>query len=172
MSAEGSTESGKPTVEKKEARRTSRRDFLCLGAGLAVGAAAAYLAMPQPSKETFNGKGATKVKITVLRVLSPPDIYPEGLPVKKKLLYGGTCPYFDEGMEFYVDAERPQRPPGLPPSSGYAAEFCIYAWQAIFPVAWKYYESDLFSGWYENPRVTVMPCPDGLNPVIFKLEWI
>jgi len=105
MSAEGSVESGKPTVEKKEARRTSRRDFLCLGAGLAVGAAATYLAMPQPLKETFSGKGATKVKITVLRTSGMNEVFPKGLPVKPK--YSGACPILTEGQEFIVDAERP-----------------------------------------------------------------
>jgi len=108
MSAEGSVESGKPTVEKKEARRTSRRDFLCLAAGLAVGAGTTYLVMPQPPKETFSGKGTTKVKITVLRTPGMSEVFPKGLPVKPK--YGGSCPVFTEGQEFIVDAEHPECP--------------------------------------------------------------
>lgn len=106
MSAEGLAESGKPTVEKKEARRSSRREYLCLAAGLAVGAGATYLAMPKPPEETFSGKGATKVKITVLRTFGMNEVHPKGLPVKPK--YTGSCEVFTEGQEFIVDAKRPR----------------------------------------------------------------
>ena len=164
MSAEGLAESGKPTVEKKEARRSSRREYLCLAAGLAVGAGATYLAMPKPPEETFSGKGATKVKITVLRTFGMNEVHPKGLPVKPK--YTGSCEVFTEGQEFIVDAKRPQNPWG----GGLTG--CAYAWEAMFPSAWRYYEAGFFDQWYENPKVGVMPCPDGLRPVIFKLEWI
>ena len=162
MSAEG-----KPTVdERKQARRTSRREYLCLAAGLAVGAGATYLVMPKPPEETFSGKGATKVKITVLRTIAGREIYPEGLPVKPKY---GACDYFEEGQEFYVDAKRPQMP---------REKFCPYAWEALFPFAWRVYESGRLGDWYgewmstEQIRVYVGVCPDGLIPVTFKLEWI
>jgi len=158
-----SAESKHTVDEKKQARRTSRRDFLCLGAGLAVGAAATYLATPQPPKETFSGKGATKVKITVLRTLGMNEVFPKGLPVKPK--YSGSCPIFTEGQEFIADAERPQCPWG----GGMTG--CAYAWEAIFPSSWRWYESGVNAQWSES-NVVVTCCPDGFRPVIFKLEWI
>jgi allophanate hydrolase subunit 1 len=57
------------SAEEKRVRRTSRRDFLCLGAGLALGAAlgggTTYLVTPKKEEpETFSGRGASKVKIS------------------------------------------------------------------------------------------------------------
>ena len=164
----------KPTVdEKKRARRTSRREFLCLGAGLAVGAAVTYALTPQAPKETFSGKGATKVKITVLKT---PSIKDFGAAAAAGITptYSGSCPVFAEGQEFIVDAQRPEintvNPDGAFGEVG--GRFCKYAWEAIFPSAWVYYEAGAGGRWYNNDRVIIWTCPDGVRPVSLKLEWI
>lgn len=119
----------------------------------------------EEKKAIFSGRGATKVKITVLKT---PNVW-EGFkeePVKAK--YTGTCPIFSEGQEFIVDAKQPKITLATTKDAG----FCPYAWEALFPMSWKYYEEGTNTQWYENDKVLISCCPDGVRPVIFKLEWI
>jgi uncharacterized repeat protein (TIGR04076 family) len=117
-------------------------------------------------KVAFSGRGATKVKITVLKT---PNIW-EGFkeePIKAR--YSGPCPIFFEGQEFIVDAKQPKIT--LATTSTKGTGFCPYAWEALFPMGWKYYEEGANAEWYENDKVVISCCPDGVRPVIFKLEW-
>jgi uncharacterized repeat protein (TIGR04076 family) len=156
-------------AEEKRVRRTSRRDFLCLGAGLALGAGATYLLTPKQQQKEFSSldlRGATKVKITVLKT---PSIIEFGAATAAGITptYSGSCPVFQEGQEFIVDAQRPS------PNIGYQpGMFCPYAWQALFPYAWGWYVEGDGGEWYNNLRVIISNCPDGVRPVSFKLEWI
>ena len=99
-------------------------------------------------------KEAGRTKITVLRLFDTKEVF-EDPPVKAK--YSGPCPVFKEGQVFYVDDSMP---------SG----FCPYAWDAIFPLIMTLRFGGNCFEWYEEPGVGVTCCPDGLRPVIFKLE--
>jgi len=118
-------------------------------------------------KRTFSGRGATNVKITVLKTPSDWEGFKEP-PIKAK--YSGPCPIFEVGQEFIVNAQRPQIT--LSTTSTKVSGFCPYAWEAIFPACWEYYEAGTNAQWYENDKVMIACCPDGVRPVIFKLEWI
>ena len=75
-----------------------------------------------------------------------------------KAKYSGPCPYFEDGQVFnVVDEEMPKG-------------FCSYAWDAIFWGIVALRSGGDFLEWYEEPGVAVWCCPDGLRPVIFKLE--
>lgn len=98
-----------------------------------------------------------EVKITVLKRLDPSDVF-ERLPVtpKEKL---ETCELFDDGEEFISTGGMPE---GFP---------CTAAWQVLYPAV----RALAFGGnmpWYEEQGVAVYCCPDGLRPVVFKLERI
>jgi uncharacterized repeat protein (TIGR04076 family) len=95
------------------------------------------------------------VKITVLKRFSPSEVF-EKVPVTPTSLE--ACDELRDGQEFIV-GEDGNMPTG----------FCTSAWQSIF--------SDVrilaFGGnlpWYKEKGVSVSCCPDGLRPVVFKLE--
>lgn len=100
------------------------------------------------------GKEASRIKIAVLRCFDTGEVFKDP-PVKAK--YSGPCPIFKEGQVFYVDDSMP---------SG----FCPYAWSTIFPLIMTLRFDGNCYEWYEEPGVGVTCCPDGLRPVIFKLE--
>lgn len=110
---------------------------------------------------------ATKMKITVLKTPGTWEGFKEE-PIKAK--YSGSCPIFYVGQVFTVDVQRPQITLATAPTKGVG--FCPYAWEASFPMDWKYYETGANAKWYENDKVIIACCPDGVRPVIFKLEWI
>jgi len=86
--------------------------------------------------------------------------------------YSGRCDIFREGQEFIVDAGRPQSDTEFQKKVSFTGAFCPYAWEVLFPVSWVYYEAGAGREWYGNDRGIISPCPDGLRPVSFKLEWI
>ncbi len=95
----------------------------------------------------------TRVKITVLRVFHPNEVFSEPPPAKK-----GPCSIFKEGQTFtYEGFEQPEG-------------FCPIAWQAIYPYAITLYKGGDFSSWYGEEGVAVLCCPDGRRPVVFRLE--
>jgi uncharacterized repeat protein (TIGR04076 family) len=96
------------------------------------------------------------LEITVLKRFDINEVFVD-LPIKIK--YSGPCPVFKEGQVFQVD-EYCCRP----------KEFCTWAWEAMFPMIMTLRFGGNFSEWYEDPGVAVACCPDGLRPVIFKLE--
>jgi len=98
-------------------------------------------------------KEAIRTKVTVLKCFDTKEVFKDP-PVKAT--YSGPCPIFKEGQVFHVD--------DINMPSG----FCPYAWHVISPSVYM-----LMCGgnspWYE-PGITVACCPDGLRPVVFKLE--
>jgi len=97
---------------------------------------------------------ANPIRITVLKRFDPKEVFKDS-PVKAK--YSGPCPGFKEGQVFDVDVSMPNM-------------FCPYAWDAIFPMIVALKFGGNFHKWYEESGVAVACCPDGLRPVIFKLE--
>jgi len=99
-------------------------------------------------------KEAGQIKITVLKRFDTKEVF-KAPPVKAK--YSGPCPMVKEGQVLYVDDSMP-------------SEFCPYAWDAIFPSIVALRSNGNFSEWYDEPGVAVACCPDGLRPVVFKIE--
>ena len=98
------------------------------------------------------------VKITVLRRFSPSEVF-ETLPATKPRPVG-KCERFKDGQEFIIGKD------GKIPD-----DFCISALLSIY----KNVEMLSFGGnipWFTEKNVIITPCPDGLRPVIFKLERI
>jgi len=104
----------------------------------------------------------SQVKITVLKRLDPQEIFTE-LPVKVKPEFAVSCPVFTDGQEMIIDHPRiPIMPTG----------FCPVAWQSLFWPILSLMSNATFNQWYDESDVAVFACPDGLRPVIFKLERI
>jgi uncharacterized repeat protein (TIGR04076 family) len=101
-----------------------------------------------------------RVKITVLRCFDMKEVF-ETPPVKAT--YSGPCPVFKEGQMFYVD-DSCNKPSGFD---------CAVAWYTVSPgvISLGWGGANYFI-WYEEPGVSVTCCPDGLRPVVFKLERI
>ena len=99
-------------------------------------------------------KEASCIKITVLKRFDTKEVFKDP-PVKAK--YSGPCPIFEEGQVFYVD-------------DSLQSGFCPYALDSIFLAVIALKSNGNFSEWYDEPGVAVGCCPDGLRPVIFKLE--
>ncbi len=94
------------------------------------------------------------IEITVLKRFDTKEVFKDP-PVKAK--YRGPCHVFKEGQVFHVDDTMP-------------SDFCSYAWDTIFPYIITLRSDGSFSEWYEEPGVAVACCPDGLRPVVFKIE--
>ncbi len=103
-------------------------------------------------------KAASDVKITVIRCFSTEEVFPNP-PVTAK--YSGPCPRFKEGQEFLIKGDTPFIIP---------EGFCSFAWDAIFWCVMNLRSHGDFLEWYEEPGVGIWACPDGLRPVIFKVE--
>ena len=99
-----------------------------------------------------------RVKITVLRRFSTDEVFKDP-PVKAK--YSGRCSALKDGQEFIVTEEK-----SLVMPEG----FCPFAWDSIFWAVMTLRSNGDFLEWYEDPGVAIWSCPDGLQPVIFKLE--
>lgn len=100
----------------------------------------------------------SKIKITVLKVFKPEDVFKEP-PVKtKEELH--PCPIHKEGQTFLVD--------GYNQSEG----ICGHAWGAIWPYFMMLKNNGDMASFYEDTGACVIGCPDGLRPVIFKVERV
>ncbi len=99
-------------------------------------------------------KEAGPIRVTVLKRFGVEEVFKDP-PVKAK--YGGPCPVFKEGRVFHVDDCMP-------------SDFCPYAWGTLFPYIVALRANGNFNEWYEEPGVAVACCPDGLRPVVFKIE--
>ena len=98
-------------------------------------------------------KEAGRVKITVLKRFDTKEVFKDP-PVKAK--YSGPCPIFKEGQVFHSD------------DFSMPSGFCSYAWYGISAPVYM-----LMCGGNAPPHeegVSVICCPDGLRPVVFKLE--
>jgi uncharacterized repeat protein (TIGR04076 family) len=99
-----------------------------------------------------------KVKIKVLKVMDPKEVFP--IPPIKESKPLPPCDVFKEGQEFIIES-----PFDMP------KDFCSSAWFTLFPAI----RLLAFGGdypWVEEPGKAVLCCIDGLRPVIFKLERI
>ena len=95
-----------------------------------------------------------RLKITVLKVFKPEEVF-EDSPFKA--MEHEPCEIHREGQVFYFEENQPEG-------------FCNYAWNAIFPYVTTLSWGGDFKSVYKEPGVAVIACPDGLRPVIFKLE--
>ena len=105
-----------------------------------------------------------KVKITVLKAFEPNEVFPEPL---FKEMENSPCNIHKEGQVFYCGGRY-----GLDPHRNEPEGFCAYAWNAIFPYVTTMMSGGDFESVYKEPGVAVIACPDGLRPVIFKLELL
>ncbi len=100
----------------------------------------------------------SKVKITVVKQFSPEDILgkefhrPDGSPITK-------C-YMNEGLEFIVDE-----------TGNMPEDFCHHAWYGLYKNVNILKCGGGFPNWTGEDMIYTA-CPDGIRPVIFKLERI
>jgi uncharacterized repeat protein (TIGR04076 family) len=103
-------------------------------------------------------KEKNKLKITVLKTLSPQTLFEE-LPVTLKQEMG-SCEIFTEGQEIYVN-EKLRMPKG----------FCETAWRNFYHnIRTLGYDGEL--PFFMETNVAINCCTDGMRPVIFKIERI
>jgi len=98
-----------------------------------------------------------KVKITVLKVFKPEEVFKEP-PVKLKVPH--PCPVHKVGQTFLLEGYN--QPEGV----------CGFAWNSIMPWAVMLKNHGDLKWHYEEPGACVVCCPDGLRPVIFKIERV
>ena len=98
-----------------------------------------------------------RVKVTVLKVPKPEDIWDE-IPLTIK--YGGPCDIHSVGQEIIVDSE--EKPEG----------FCIYAWNALWPYITTIRHGGDFNEFYEETGKALICCIDAVRPVSFLVERI
>jgi uncharacterized repeat protein (TIGR04076 family) len=97
------------------------------------------------------------LKITVLKKLSPKEIYGKPIPevYEEFPLY---CIRHEVGQEFILD-EDGQKPSG----------FCTWAWHDIYPAIQTLRYGGNFT-WFKKEGLIYSCCSDGLRPVFFKIE--
>ena len=95
-----------------------------------------------------------KLKITVMKTLSPEEIFGHEVLLDGKEIQ--PCSY-EVGKEFIMDhhLNRPE-------------DFCGRAWQDLYTTLMTYYYGGDYN--YPEPGITYQPCGDGIRPVIFKIE--
>lgn len=97
----------------------------------------------------------SKVKITVVKLLSTEEIFGDSPPMGQTL---DACTRFKVGQEFITDGTIPEG-------------FCSWAWNNIF----KEILTLRFGGnfpWMKEKGTGVFCCTDGFRPVIFELRRI
>ncbi|NIM44660.1 MAG: TIGR04076 family protein [Nitrososphaeria archaeon] len=102
-------------------------------------------------------KGQAEIKITVLKVFKPEEVFKDP-PIKTKEPY--PCPIHEEGQTFIVKGYN--QPEGM----------CGFAWNVIWPFSMMLRNNSDLIWYYEKPGTLVCCCPDGLRPVVFKLERV
>ncbi len=97
------------------------------------------------------------LKICVLRVFNPDEVFGEDYPIVKQE-WMGPCYMHKAGQEFTVrNGEMP-------------AGFCSSAWAAIYPHVRMLLMGGNMPG--TEAGIALGSCNDGLRPVIFKIERI
>jgi uncharacterized repeat protein (TIGR04076 family) len=96
------------------------------------------------------------VKITVLKRFSPSEVFETSPVTPEKEI--GPCELLKDGQEFIVDKD-----------STMPENFCGSAWQVLFANV-RALASGANFPWYKEKGIAVTCCPDGLRPVVFKLE--
>ena len=95
------------------------------------------------------------LKITVLRVFHPDEVFGEDYPIEKQD-WMGPCYIHEERQEYVVrDSEMPEG-------------FCSGAWVAIYPHVRRLLMGGNMPG--TEPGIALGSCNDGLRPVVFKIE--
>jgi uncharacterized repeat protein (TIGR04076 family) len=95
------------------------------------------------------------LKITVLRVFHPDEVFEDEYPIEKKD-WMSSCYIHEKGQEYLVrDGEMPEG-------------FCSGAWVAIYPHVRLLMMDGNMPG--TKPGIALGSCNDGLRPVIFKIE--
>ena len=100
-----------------------------------------------------------KVKITVLQVQDPKELWKDNHPASVSDSFG-PCERHHVGQEFIAESDY-KMPEG----------FCHWSWYGIHPAV----RMLLFGGdypWSIDNGTAVACCNDGLRPVIYKLEPI
>ncbi len=100
---------------------------------------------------------SSRLKITVLRRLKPGEVF-ESQPAKGAPV--DACGVYEDGQVFFVE-EDGRMPEG----------FCGWTWGDISKVVQLLRFHGNFH-WFDEPGVSVNCCPDGLRPVVFKIERI
>lgn len=98
------------------------------------------------------------IKITVVKQFEPKDIIGKDF-IRENGRKIEKCPY-KEGMEFFVD-ETGNMPSG----------FCHHAWFGLYKNISILECGGNFQGWTGDDMIYTA-CPDGIRPVIFKIERI
>ena len=101
-------------------------------------------------------KDMYNVKVTVLKRFHPKDVFEKSPVTPVEPL--GACEILEDDQEF--TSKGGVMPEGFP---------CTTAWVALYP----YVRVLSFGGdmpWFKEKGVCVTCCPDGLRPVVFKLE--
>ena len=99
-----------------------------------------------------------EVKITVLKRFHPKDVFEESPATPVEPL--GACEIFTDGQEF--TSKGGGMPEGFP---------CTTAWLTLYPgVRVLSFGGDM--PWFKEKGISITCCPDGLRPVIFKVERI
>ncbi len=97
-----------------------------------------------------------EVKVTVLKRFHPSEVFDKSPATPAEPL--GACEILKDGQEFI--SKGGVMPKGFP---------CTSAWVALYP----YVRVLSFGGnmpWFKEEGVSITCCPDGLRPVIFKVE--
>ena len=103
-------------------------------------------------------KNMYEVRITVLKRFDPQEVFEKSPATPAEPM--GICKVFEDGQEFI--SEGGGIPEGFP---------CISAWFSLYPFVMTL----SFGGnlpWFEEKGISINCCPDGLRPVIYKLERI
>ena len=99
-----------------------------------------------------------EVKITVLKRFHPSDVFEESPVTPVEPL--GACEILEDGQQFTSrGGVMPEKFP------------CTTAWIALYP----YVRVLSFGGdmpWFKEKHITITSCPDGMRPVIFKVERV
>jgi uncharacterized repeat protein (TIGR04076 family) len=95
------------------------------------------------------------LKITVLRVFHPDEVYGDNYPIQKQD-WMGPCYIHKQGQTYKVhEGEKPEN-------------FCSAAWAAIYPHIRLLMMGGNMPG--REQGIALGSCNDGLRPVVFKLE--
>jgi len=97
------------------------------------------------------------LKITVLKVFHPDEVFGDNYPIKKQD-WMGPCYIHREEQEFLVKGG--EKPEG----------FCSGAWVAIYPHIRLLVMGGDMPG--VEPGLALGSCNDGLRPVVFKIERV
>jgi uncharacterized repeat protein (TIGR04076 family) len=99
-----------------------------------------------------------RVKITVLKRVTPEHIFDGDVPTSPGGKKYTICNAFEEGQEFFVE-KRGTCPEG----------FCGYAWKDIYSDVRVLNQGGDHEPWVEKPKMYSC-CTDGIRPVVFVLE--